>query len=113
MTTLSMPLLAVLAVAGCGGGSSSDAKLEVECGASWVTSPATPGTCDLACEEMTTGSGPTCQTGVNAGAGIVCASTFEVDGDRGCCFDLGMVGRVVAPNEPKRDRRVFFLSCID
>ncbi len=105
--------LAVL-LAGCGSGGSDAAKSEVECGASWVQDPPIAGTCDLACMEMTEGTGPGCTTQIMTGNGVVgCSATFEVDGDVGCCFDAGQPSRVVSPNEPKRDRRVFFLSCAD
>jgi hypothetical protein len=104
-----------IVLAACGGdGKTSAGKSEVTCGASWDRSPPVAGTCDEACVEMTTGTGPTCNTGVIATGGtVICQTTFEVDGEAGCCFDLQMPGRVTAPNEPTRDRRVFFLSCKD
>jgi hypothetical protein len=102
--------VAIIAVLGACG--TSAGKEEVECGASWATDPPTEGTCDAACAEMTTTTGPACTTNIYASTGkIVCDATFEYDGERGCCYDKGMVGRVTGAGEPERDRRVFFLTC--
>jgi len=91
---------------------STAGKDEVACGASWEETPPIEGTCDSACAEMMVGSGPSCTTNIAYSTGkVVCNSTFEYDGERGCCFDTGRVSQVAGTGEPDRRRRVFFLSC--
>lgn len=104
-------LLAVLS--GCGdGGSTPPGKTEVTCGSTWDRTPQIAGSCDSACAEMVVGTGAACGTGIqHSGGEITCGTTFEIEGERGCCFDLGMEGSITGPNEPKRTRRVFFVSC--
>ena len=107
-------LVLFLLLSGCGGddGGTPPGKTEVTCGATWDRTPPIAGTCDSACAEMVVGTGAPCGTGIQySGGEIVCSSTFEIEGERGCCFDLEMEGSITSPNEPKRTRRVFFLSC--
>lgn len=107
-----MRIFAISLIAACGGSSAPPGKDEVTCGASWNTTPPIAGTCDEACAEMVAATGPPCGTGIQYSTGeIVCRSTFEIDGERGCCFDLGVAGQISGQHEPKRTRRVFFLSC--
>ena len=107
-----MRAFAIVLLVACGGGSSAPGKDEVTCGASWDRTPPVAGTCDEACAEMMTGTGSSCGTGIQHSSGeVVCQTTFEFEGERGCCFDLGMEGRVSGQTEPSRMRRVFFLSC--
>ena len=105
-----MRWLVLVVLAACGGGGDPPGKDEVTCGGTW--DPAIAGTCDNACVEMMTGTGPSCSTNVNAAGGIVqCPTTFEFEGERGCCFDAGRPSSVNGAGEPQRMRRVFFLSC--
>ena len=105
-----MRWLALVVLAACGGGGDPPGKDEVTCGGSWGTSIA--GTCDNACVEMMTGTGPSCATTIQAGTGtIMCQATFDFEGERGCCFDAGRPSAVRGIGEPSRMRRVFFLSC--
>jgi hypothetical protein len=107
-----MRALVLVLLTACGGDSDPPGKAEVTCGASWGTTIA--GSCDEACVEMKTGTEPSCATDIAANGGeVVCPMTFDFEGERGCCFDLGLEGRVSGPNEPRRTRRVFFLSCRD
>ncbi len=107
------PMLAILSIVTMAACASTAGKDEVPCGASWEANPPIEGTCDSACAEMMVGSGPSCTTSVTYSTGkVACASTFEYDGERGCCFDTGRVSQVGGiSGEPNRRRRVFFLSC--
>ena len=103
----------IVVIAACAGCTNDTGKTEVACGASWDTTPAVAGTCDSACVEMMTGSGASCTTTIVYGSGgnYVCASTFDFEGVRGCCLDIGRLGQINGGTEPERQRRVFFLSC--
>ena len=106
-----MRCLLLVVLAACGGGDGEPpGKEEVTCGASWGTAVA--GSCDSACVEMMTGTGPSCATTIQTGSGtIMCQTTFDFEGERGCCYDAGMPSAVRGAGEPARMRRVFFLSC--
>jgi hypothetical protein len=102
----------VVVIAACG--ANDTGKAEVTCGASWDKTPPVAGTCDSACIDTMTGSGASCTTTIVYGPGggnYVCASTFDFEGVRGCCLDIGMLGQISGGSEPERQRRVFFLTC--
>ncbi len=110
-----MRVVVLVLLVGCGSdGASFVGKDEVPCGPSWARTPPVDGTCDSACLEMPAAAGPSCETTVayNSGSGnYVCPTTFDFEGVTGCCLDIGMVGEINGVSEPKRQRRVFFLSC--